>query len=159
MFDLRANAVRRDSRTYLAVRAAKDPPPGSPGQRNEIQPAASEPPGPITPQTAAALTDDEVFALLDEYARRVAEDEDSSLKLPVKVSFIPILRRRLRWRFENGENAPTLAADAAALEEWIKTKVDGHQTPSARHIENELRGDHRRLKAQHPRPASKDRQS
>jgi hypothetical protein len=85
--------------------------------------------------------------------------EESNLKLPVKVSFIPILRRKLQRRFELGENAPTLGAEAAALESWIKGKVDGHQTPTAGHIENELREDHRRLRAQHPRPGSKDRES
>ncbi|WP_198370533.1 hypothetical protein [Roseomonas rosulenta] len=173
-FDLRAGTIFMQDQMFVGVEVSKQLPfgvipdvgsdepcnrTGPPVAKNEAPPAASEPRGPITPHTAANLTDDEVFALLDEYARRVVEDEDSSLKLPVKVSFMPILRRRLRWRFESGENAPTLAADAAALEKWIKTKVDGHQTPSAKHIENELREEHRRLKAQHPRPASKDRQS
>ncbi|BDG74055.1 hypothetical protein [Roseomonas fluvialis] len=157
MFDLRANAVRRDSRTYLAVRVSKQAPAEPPVAKNEVPPAAAEPRGPVTPLTAATLTDEEVFVLLDEYARRVVAEEGSPLRLPVKVSFIPILRRKMRQRFATGEHALTLGAEAAALEEWIKTKVDGHQTPSAGHIENELREEHRRLKAQHPRPASKDR--
>ncbi len=157
--DLHANAVARGQRTYLAVTVSKTPSPWAPVEQKQSDAGATVSRQPITSEVASHLTDDEVFTLLNEYARRVVEEEGSSLKLPVKVSFLPILRRKMRHRFETGENAITLGAEADALERWIKGKADGHQTPTARHIENELRDEHRQLKAQHPRPGFKDGQS
>jgi hypothetical protein len=163
-FEFQRNVVEVDAARYVAITASyglasADIPPASIAEPANAVGQAAEAPREVTAENVGELSDEEVLVLLDEYARRVAEVEKSNLKLPVKVSFIPILRRKLQRRFELGENAPTLGAEAAALESWIKGKVDGHQTPTAGHIENELREDHRRLRAQHPRPGSKDRES
>jgi hypothetical protein len=66
--------------------------------------------------------------------------------LPVKASFIPIIMRKMEYRFQSGEVMSSVAKEAEALEAWIKTKVNGHQIPSAVHIENEVRARYRRLK-------------
>lgn len=157
IFDLVGNAITRRDRRYVAVEVSLRPRVTT----TKPQPASDAAPKtlPVISEIVGTLSDDDLFLLLDEYARRVTVEEGSSLKLPVKVSFIPILRRKLSHRFEIGENAATLDAEGDALETWIKSKVDGHQTPTAAHIKNELRDDHRRLKAQYPRAGSKDRQS
>jgi hypothetical protein len=109
--------------------------------------AASAPRGPITEAEARKLTDEDLVVLLEEYARRVVDEEGTELKMPVKVSFMPIIRRKMRHRAQAGELCDTLAAETRFLAAWIEGKIDGHQIPTAKHIENELRDEYWRLKA------------
>jgi hypothetical protein len=64
-----------------------------------------------------------------------------------KVSFMPIILRKMRARAEAGAMFDTLSAEAAELERWIQDKAPSHQTPTAGAIENALRIEYKRLKA------------
>ncbi len=136
VLDFRHDSFGGHIQPYRLVRASRAPPQG----------LATPRPAPIGAESVRDLTDEEILVLLEEYARRVVEEEGSKLQMPAKVSFIPIIRRKMAYRSRTGEMQSTLAAEAAALADWIKTKVNGHQTPKPATIENELREDYRRLK-------------
>ena len=145
-FDFMKDTITVGELRFVAVQASRMPPTRGPGVTNASGPAVIRPD--ITAESVRELADEEVFKLLEDYARRVVEDRSSKLSMPVKVSFMPIIRRKLRHRFETDAARETLGAEAHALAEWIKTKVPSHQTPTAASIENELRVDYRDLKAQ-----------
>jgi hypothetical protein len=152
--DYKAGTLTGAGRGYVSVRlsaepvaAARPPAPAAGAAPPPSAPAAPAHRGPITEARARGLTDDELFLLLEEYARRVVEEEGTGLKMPVKISYVPIVRRKMRHRAERGELRGTLAAEAADLAEWIKTRASSHQTPTAGTLENELRDDYRELKA------------
>lgn len=143
-FDFVNNTVSGLGQRYVAVQAWHG---GLP------QSAAPDPRGPIetdaiTTESVRKLTDDEILFLLEDYARRVVEDPATRLTMPAKVSFMPIVLRKLRHRFSIGEAIETLAGEAEALEAWIREKAPSHQTPSAGSIENVIRGEYRQLMAQ-----------
>ena len=102
---------------------------------------------PITEANVRALSDEEVLRLLEDHGRRVVEKDAGPLIQPSRVSFGPILLRRMRWRAESGELCGTLAAECAQLTEWLKTKISHHQIPTAKAAEEPLREAYRLLKA------------
>lgn len=144
-FDFRSSVVTVNGMRFGSVTASRIAPAPMPSSGTQDSAAAGSRPT-ITAETAVSLSDEEVFALLEDYARRVVEEEGSSLGMPVKVSFMPIIRRRMEHRIRTGEACSTLAAEAEELAAWIKIKVSGHQTPKPGSIENELREDYWRLK-------------
>ena len=103
---------------------------------------------PITLDNMRDLSDDEVLLLLEEHARRVVENSDSRLIDPQKVSFGPILLRKMRLRGERGEMNLVLAREAEELGVWLRTKIQSHSIPTRKTIENLLREFHRDLKPQ-----------
>jgi hypothetical protein len=143
-FDFVNNAVSGLGQRYVAVQAwcGGLPPSAEPDRPRLVEIDA------ITTDSFRKLTDDDVLILLEEYARRVVEDPASRLTMPVKPSFMPIILRKLRYRFATGEAIETLDAEARALAAWIKEKAPSHQTPAASSIENAIRFDYRQLKAQ-----------
>lgn len=143
-FDFVNNTVSGLGQRYVAVQAWHGglPQSAAPDLRGPTETDA------ITTASVRKLTDDEVLFLLEDYARRVVEDPASRLTMPVKLSFMPIIMRKLRQRFSIGEAIETLAGEAEALEAWIREKAPSHQTPSAGSIENVIRVEYRRLMAQ-----------
>lgn len=155
VFDFERNILSRKGRHYTAIRASQHPfpAPSAPVQHEAATPQASQPElGPITPETVPNLSDEEVLLLLEEHARRViAKDELKALDPGItKVSFMPLILRKMRARAEAGELRGSLTKEAAELETWIHDKAPSHQTPTAPAIENALRDEYRRLKAQSP---------
>ncbi len=84
--------------------------------------------------------------MLEDHARRVVEGPDAKLIAPGKISLMPIIKRKMLYRAEQGETRETLAAECRELADWIATKVPSHQVPAADTIENVLRNDYRPLK-------------
>jgi hypothetical protein len=101
----------------------------------------------LRPQDVVLLDDDTILALLEEHAKRVVESTDAKLIAPGKISVMPIIRRKMLWRFEAGEVAPRLVDEAKSLAAWIATKVPSHQVPTTGRIENALRDEYRSLSA------------
>jgi len=126
---------------YTAVRASRTPPAEVAVSRNGPAPST------ITSENVRRLTDDEVFTLLEDYARRVVE-EPYALLLPSRISFMPMIARKMRFRAEAGELRDTLADEARDLELWIAERAPSHQSPAADSIENAMRVEYRTLKAQ-----------
>ena len=100
----------------------------------------------IDPSTLGDLDDETVLALLEEHCRRVVEKPGAKMIGPRKVSFGPILLRKLHHRFGHGEMRSTLEKEAEELEAWLKTKVTGFQLPGVGAIANICREDYRALK-------------
>jgi hypothetical protein len=96
----------------------------------------------------ATMADDVLMELLEEHGRRVVSNLEHPLIQPSKVSFGPILARRMEWRAKNGQLASTFAAECVALVEWLATKIVHHQIPTARGIHDPLRDLYRELKAE-----------
>ncbi len=151
-FDFAKDVVSIEQARYVAVRAVRGPGPGPEDEMQADRTArAPEPPSatpPLTPESVRGLTDEEVIVLLEEHARRVVEDESMRVLDPgiTKVSFMPLILRKMRSRAETGQMLDTLVAEAAELERWIQGKAPSHQTPTATTIENALRNEYRRLK-------------
>ena len=101
----------------------------------------------ITAENIRDLTDDEVLFLLEDHARRVTEGPDAKLIASSKISFMPIIHRRMRFRAASGELAISLAAEAKVLADWIASKVPSHQVPTEGTIKNSVRSEYARLKA------------
>ncbi|NOG71276.1 hypothetical protein [Roseicella sp. DB1501] len=100
----------------------------------------------ITVENVGDLTDDEILLLLEEHAKRVIAGPDAKLIAPGKISLLPIVKGKMRARAENGELCTTLAAEASALEAWIRSKVTLHQFPTAKTIEKTLGNEYKALK-------------
>ena len=103
---------------------------------------------PITSENLRDLTDDEVLLLLEEHARRVAEGPDAKLIAPGKISLMPIIHRRLRYRASLDQLEPKVTWEAAVLEAWIASRVQSHQTPTKDSIANSISKSYAALKAQ-----------
>ena len=103
-------------------------------------------PAALRPEDLPNLSDEMVLALLEEHARRVVESPDAELFPPGKISFMPLILRKMEARAAAGELLPELAGEAAWLAAWIKGKAPSHQTPTASTIENSLRSRYRPLK-------------
>jgi hypothetical protein len=103
----------------------------------------------ITQEIVRDLSDDEVLLLLEEHARRAVENTEFKALDPgiTKVSFMPLILRKMRARSAAGALLDSLGDEAAALENWIQQKAPSHQTPTAGAIRNSLRNDYHRLKA------------
>jgi hypothetical protein len=128
---------------YAAVVASR-----TPFTSSDAVPQPSEAALSITPATVASLDDETILALLEEHAARVIATEDAKLIAPGKISLMPIIRRKMLHRAEQGEICLTLADEAKALAAWIETKVMSHQVPTVGRIENVLRGEYRLLRPQ-----------
>ena len=142
-FDLIADAILLPGRKFANVLASKQPPVVIAG--GLARPSGRLPL--ITPENLRELSDEEVFLIVEDHARRVVESPSANLS-PGKLSFMPIIIRKLRFRADHGELLETLAAEARALEAWIKGKVPSHQTPTVGTIENFIRIEYASKKAQ-----------
>ena len=109
--------------------------------------ASDRPLPPITDANVRALTDDEVFLLLEDHARRVVESPDAKLIAAGKISLMPIIRRKMLHRHNTGAMEDTLITETTVLANWIATKVPSHQAPTAGSIKNALRNEYQVLKA------------
>lgn len=145
------NTASSSHNSYSALRVfkarpgvANDSPEDSP---QSTASANQEAPRHIKVEDFAELSDEMVLALLEEHAKRVVESDEAKLIHPTKISVMPIIRRKMEHREEMGELLPTLAGQAAFLENWIAEKLTSHQTPTASSIENALRNEYRALKA------------
>ena len=116
-------------------------------KQSEGEPTNSTIP-PITPENVRGLSDDEVLLLLEDHAQRVIDGPDAKLIAHVKVSVMPIIKRKMQHRAKAGELLDTLAAEAQILADWIETKIPSHQAPGAGAIKNKLRVEYARLRAQ-----------
>lgn len=96
----------------------------------------------IRAEDVPSLDDETILALLEENHRRVVENDSETLFPPVKVSLMPLLRRKMRHRAKTGQIHGTLAAEAAELAAWIGTKLSSHHLPTPGTIENGLRKDY-----------------
>jgi hypothetical protein len=140
VFDFDKNVVEHGDHRYLAVLVS---------QRPLAQPAARGRTGAMpTVAPISDMSDKDLFELLEEHARRVVEEDAEPLISPSRISYAPILRRKMRFRAGRGELHATLAAEARYLAGWIGEKVPSHQTPTAPSLENALRTTYNELKAQ-----------
>ena len=118
-FDLFADAVTIAHRRFADVRVSK---------LNLVvavvspaRPAGRLPP--ITPENLRDLTDDEVLLLLSDHAERVVRSKDGALIHPGKVTLLPIVRSKMRYRSDMGELLGTLTAECLFLSKWIADKA------------------------------------
>ncbi len=102
----------------------------------------------VAPEDVAQLSDDTLLALLEEHARRVVGTPDARLISPGKVSFLPIILRKMMHRAERGELLPKLVDEGEYLAQWIASKVQHHHLPSAGTITKTLSKNYAVLKAQ-----------
>jgi hypothetical protein len=144
-FDFHAGRVSVGVDTYVAVAAVKGLAPALP--TGETMAAGRAIP-PITEDNVRELADDEVLLLLEDHARRVVENHEAPLIQPSKVSFGPIILRKMRLRAERGELLGTLTAETQMLAAWIQGKSPSHLTPTAAALENSLRTEYWLLKPQ-----------
>jgi hypothetical protein len=144
-FDLGRSAVEVVGRRYASVRASRKAPDLTEAAAPVQAVSTSLPP--ITETSVRALMDDEVLLLLEEHGRRVVETDAGPFIQPSRVSFGPILLRRMHWRAENDQLCETLTAECTELIRWLKTKIEHHQIPTAKAAEEPLREAYRRLKA------------
>lgn len=146
VFDFGRNTVMRGDRRYLSVTVSQTPSPWS--SLDQVGSERSGPPTQITETTVRELSDEEVLILLEDHARRVVESKEYQALDPgiTKVSFMPLILRKMRARAAAGELFDTLSAEAGALENWIQGKAPSHQTPTAGAIENSLRNPYKLLK-------------
>jgi len=100
----------------------------------------------VTVDDVPALSYDVILALLEEHAKQVIADPDAQLFPPGRISFMPIIRGKMRHRAENGEMLSTITAESKWLANWISTKVTLHQIPTDRTIAKSLGSDYEALK-------------
>lgn len=151
-FDLDRNTIRLGHERFGAVTVSTRPSPwqpvlergaSAPGAIAGTNPFASPAPPPghqIRPADVPSFSDKLILALLEEHGRRVVGSPDAKLISPGKVSLLPIVARKLRHRAAAGELAPTLAAEGKVLAEWIASKVEHLQVPTAATITKVLGG-------------------
>ncbi|WPB83746.1 hypothetical protein [Sediminicoccus rosea] len=101
----------------------------------------------LAPEDVVRLSDDTLLALLEEHARRVIGTPDAKLISPGKVSFLPIILRKMIHRAERGELLPRLADEGEYLAQWIASKVEHHHLPAAGTITRTLGRNYAVLKA------------
>lgn len=147
-FDFHNNGIECLGRRYVSVRASSTPFSIS-AEGATVQEAPSRDGKALRPGDVPALDDETIFALLNEHAERVINSADAKLldAFKIKVSFMPILRRKMEHRFDTGETLPTLGKETAALKDWIATKVPSHQVPTAKSIANAIGSRYRPPKA------------
>ena len=127
---------------YIAVLASEHSvvPSGSPEPR---VPTLAQ----VTPELVATLDDETILGLLEEHARRVVEN-DAHMIFPGKISVVPIIRRKMRYRADNQQLEPRLTDEMAWLAKWIAERIPSFQTPTPKSLANVLRGDYAACKAQ-----------
>lgn len=101
----------------------------------------------LAPEDVGQLSDDTLLALLEEHARRVIGTPDARLISPGKVSFLPIILRKMTHRAERGELLPRLVDEGEYLAQWIASKVEHHHLPAAGTITKTLGKSYAVLKA------------
>ena len=98
-------------------------------------------------QDVAALDDDVILALLEEHADRCIASKDPHFIAQSKVSFMPLIVRKMEARHKDGQLAQTLMGEARALEQWIAAAARSYQTPKAASIKNHIQTRYAALKA------------
>ena len=150
-FDFHVGRIRVGDAAYVGVVAVRGPAPDEVDVANVTPSPNSKAPviTQITQTTVRDLSDEEVLLLLEEHARRVVANETYKTLDPgiTKVTFMPLILRKMRARAAAGELLDTMRAEAAALATWIQQKAPSYQTPTAGTIENSLRNEYRHLKA------------
>ena len=143
-FDLFKDAVTIGVRfRYVAVTASQTAPPEAPREPGTGGSSGLT----VTADNVPELGDETILALLEEHAKRVVE-KGARLIAPGKISLMPMIERKMRYRAQTGELSETLAEEAKTLATWVATKVPSHQVPTAAAIKNALRTVYRGLKAQ-----------
>lgn len=100
----------------------------------------------------ARLSDETILDLLEEHGRRVVGTPDAKLISPGKVSFLPIILRKMMHRAKHGELLPRLVDEGEYLAQWIASKIDHHHLPSGGTITKTLGKNYAVLKAQSDLP-------
>jgi len=149
-FDLRANTIGTHHAKYASIRvhrprpAKADVPPGVCSARMSTDASGKVW---LKPTDVGSLSDDTILSLLEEHARRVVGTPDAKLISPGKVSFLPIILRKMTHRAELGELLPRLVDEGEYLAQWIASKIDHHHLPSAGTITKTLGKNYAVLKA------------
>ena len=125
-FDFDRNALSLDKKRYVAITVSRTPSVWA-GIENLSKRSGRE----LTPDVLPTLTDDQILLLLEEHAKRVVESKAPNMFPPGKISLMPIIQRKMKWRAEQGLLLCSIAAEATMLAEWIKEALPSHQTPSA----------------------------
>jgi hypothetical protein len=150
-FDFKANAISTYEARYGSIRVYRKRPARAvnPALQPLVFPPAPSAEGPVAlePADVGSLSDEAIIRLLEEHGQRVVGGSDFPLIQPSKVSFGPILCRRMEWRAERGQLASSLAGECEELVRWLGTVIVHHQIPTARGAEAPLRDLYRRLKA------------
>jgi hypothetical protein len=142
-FDLDRNTVQVGQARFGAITVSTRPSPwqtavetpfaqslAAPAPSRAARVANRDAPERLTVDQVASLSDDVILVLLEEHARRVIDTPDAKLIAPGKISLMPIIRRKMLKRANDGELLSTLAAEGLFLAEWIAGKVEHHQVPS-----------------------------
>lgn len=142
IYDFENNGIIVHQRRYTAATASRHP-----FTDGEEEQGLTTPPEPLSPDDVPGLDDETILALLEEHGRRVVRSEDAKLIAPGKVSFIPIVKRKMEHRAEQGELLPKISQEAVFLEGWIASKITHHHLPTAGTIAKTLNKDYAVLKA------------
>lgn len=140
-FDLNANTLKIGKQEFIAIAVSSG---STAATENGVLTAAErEPRGAVS---VTELTDEEIFQLLEEHAKRVVKSASPKFSMAGKYSVMPIIARKMEHRAGNGQLLSKLADEAEFLEGWIALAIPSHQTPSKRGIANALRYEYSQLK-------------
>ena len=140
-FDFNRNVLRIGKKRYTAVTVSR-----TPGVWAGIEGSTIRPRHELTPGDVPDLTDEFILALLEEHAKRVVKSEAPNMFPPGKISLMPIIRRKMRWRAEHRQLLSSITAEAGMLESWIKAALPSHQTPTAATIKKVMGPEYEALK-------------
>ena len=128
---------------YVAVTGSKTPLVAPPDRSVPAQSSVAM----IAADTVGGLSDDVLLALIEEHTKRVVESLDPYNVLPSRVSFMPLIRRKMEYRHSQGETLDMLEDEVKVLARWIGEVARSHQTPTLAAIRNAMRALYRELRA------------
>ena len=142
-FDFRKEAATVDAYRYTGVICSLDPPPAGNRSVDATDPVVAR----LRSNGVSSLSDDEILGLLEEHARRVVDGPDAKLIAPGKISLMPIIRRKLIARADEGAIMASKGAECRYLAHWIAEKVTHFATPKEGTISKMLGKDYEVEKA------------
>ena len=125
-FDFSKDVITIDlTYRYVNVTASTKPP----ELRPQADPVGQPPAVSITPEIVRTLDNETILKLLEENASRVVADPTAKLFPPGKLTVMPLIQGKMRYRAEKKELLNTLAAEAAWLHDWASSRVSLHHVP------------------------------
>ena len=138
-FDWNANTLFFQKQKYVSIKVSRQP--FAEVLNTDAMPRQ------LNPEGVHLLTDDVILALLEEHAKRVIASKDPHFIALSKVSYMPLIVRKVAARHAAGEMLDTVIGEAKALEQWIRQAAPSYQTPKAASIKNHISSEYRRLTA------------
>jgi hypothetical protein len=139
-FDFKSSVITVNGMRFGSVTASRTTPAPTPRLGPEQGVPNTAPPSIVTAEMVSSLSDEVILELLEQHADRVLRSPDAQLIEPGRISLLPIIKRKLLMRAEQGDTRETWKAEAQWLASWIESKVRSHHVPVASTIERSLRG-------------------